>query len=161
MKKAFLILIILIITISSCERDDICIDPITPNLIIRFYDNDNPTDFKSVSRLSVEIIGVEIDTLILGTSDSIVIPVKVTENMTQYVLTINSNNGANLNRDTITVNYTREDVFVGRSCGYKTIFNNIEVINNTNTNKWILGIQNSETPQHIENETTAHVKIFH
>ena len=53
MKKPILFLLLIVVFISSCEKDDFCIEPVTPNLIIRFYDADNPTEFKSVSELYV------------------------------------------------------------------------------------------------------------
>ena len=158
-KKIIVILLSLLslIMISSCERDDICIDEITPQLIIRFYNNDTPELFKRVNQLSVKIAGIENDSLMFNATDSIAIPLKVTEDMTQYTLTINSDNGAELIRDIITVNYEREDVFVARSCGFKTIFNNTNYTQNSNN--WVQTIET--ITQTIDNETNAHLKIFH
>ena len=158
-KKIIVILLSLLslIMIGSCERDDICIDEITPQLIIRFYNNDTPELFKRVNQLSVKIAGIENDSLVFNATDSIAIPLKVTEDMTQYTLTINSDNGAELIRDIITVNYEREDVFVARSCGFKTIFNNTNYTQNSNN--WVQTIET--ITQTIDNETNAHLKIFH
>ncbi len=154
-----MLLIITFITINSCERDDICIDEITPKLVITFYDKEDPSSVKIVTNLSAKIIiGTESDSIPILANDTIIsIPLKVTENSTQYILTINSDNGAQLIRDTISITYNREDVFVGRSCGFKTIFNNTNYI--LDSNNWI---QNLETiTQTIDNETDAHVKVFH
>ena len=159
MKKLFILLLFGMVALSSCERDDICIDEITPRLIIRFYDYDNQTETKNIKQLSVKIIGLENDSLLFSGTDSIYIPLNTTENSTQYVLTVDSNSITELNRDIITVNYTPEAVFVGRSCGYKSIFNNTTYIPEADKNMWIQKIQ-TITGQ-IENETTAHVKIFH
>jgi len=159
-KLIFLTLFLLVlIALNSCERDDICIDEITPKLVITFYDKDDPATVKAVSNLSAKIfIGTEADSIPLFVTDTIVsVPLKVTEDNTQYILTIDSNNGALLKRDTLTVSYIRENVFVGRSCGFKTIFKNTTY--QLDSNNWA---ENTETiSQTIDNETDAHVKIFH
>ncbi len=156
MKKYFFIIIILTAVITSCERDDICIDDTTPNLIVRFYDKDNPTEFKSVSNLSVKVTSIENDSLNFS-ADSIAIPLKVTDNSIQYVLTANSTNGAELIRDTLSLNYMREEVFVGRSCGFKMTFNDLNITDRTSN--WIQDFEIVNNT--INSETEAHVKIFH
>ena len=156
-KLSFIIISLLLLAMQGCERDDICIDPITPQLVVRFYNKDIPESFKRVNQLSVKITGIENDSLLFNATDSIAIPLKVTEDSTQYTLTINSNDGTLLSRDIVTVSYQREDVFVGRSCGFKTIFNSASY--NQNSANWI---NNLETvTQTIKDETIAHVKIFY
>ena len=59
MRSVFLTLAVLFSL--SCERDDICIDEITPKLIIRFYDFENPELFKDVANLKVNIEGADGD----------------------------------------------------------------------------------------------------
>ena len=161
MKKTLFIILILIISITGCERDDICIDEITPNMVVKFFDNQDNTIAKSVSNLSAKIInGSQIDSISLLVNDTIAsIPLKVTEDITQYILTINSGNVSESIRDTITLSYIREEVFVGRSCGFKTVFKDV-IISNT-TNNWIQNIETLDSPQNIENEIDTHVKIFH
>ena len=53
MKKYITLIIVSIFTISSCEKDDICVESNTPSLIIRFYDNDLQTEIKQVIGLTV------------------------------------------------------------------------------------------------------------
>jgi hypothetical protein len=45
MKKNVLFILLITVLISACEKDDFCIkNPITPNLVLRFYDtNDRET----------------------------------------------------------------------------------------------------------------------
>jgi len=153
----------LIIATTSCERDDICIDEITPKFIVRFYDFDNSELTKSVENIAVRIIGVGIDSLytdnsttILTLTDSIAIPLIVTDSETKFIITSNSTDEALISIDTLTLNYTAEEVFIGRSCGFKSVFNDVDY---DNTNNWIKNIEVvSDT---ITNETSAHVKIFH
>ncbi len=154
MRKQILVILIFVLTISSCERDDICIDDITPNFTIRFYDSEDPTDFKSVIGLQVKLLDIEVDTLLFS-SDSIQLPVRLDITTTKYTLT-NELSESDIKTDTITIVYTPEDVFVGRACGFKTIFNTVTY---ENTNNWITDFEIvSET---IKDETLAHVKIFH
>ncbi len=149
------------LTFTSCERDDICIDETTPNLVIRFFDNDDPTDFKTVNQLSIKsnTSVVAGDSLTFSSLDSIAIPVNATISSTQYVVTINSDNSTTLNRDTITISYASQDVFVGRSCGFKSTFSNVIYDVTNDSDNWIKGIE--VVTDNIENETQAHVKIFH
>ncbi len=164
MKKHFLYFILIISSIigsSSCERDDICIDDTTPNFVLRFYDTDDPTDFKTVNQLSVKSDATEIagDSLVFTSLDSIGIPVNVTTNMTQYVVTINSNDITTLNRDTITINYMPQEIFVGRACGFKSVFNNVTYTITNDSDNWIKSFE--IVTETIADETNAHIKIFH
>lgn len=149
MKKHLILFTILISLITSCQKDDFCIDPVTPNLIIRFYDNDNPDEYKAVSGLIVWAEGLE-EIYSNVSTDSIAIPLDPAEDFTLYHLT--SSNG----EDTITINYLRNEIFVSRSCGYTYNFTELEL--NNVTNNWII---NTEiTNETVENET-EHIKILH
>ncbi|MCB0475698.1 MAG: hypothetical protein KDC69_08475, partial [Flavobacteriaceae bacterium] len=152
--------------LNACERDDICIDPITPKLTIRFYNNDEPTTLKSVSNIQVRI-----DTLsepytdnsltIRSSTDSIAIPLRVDQTVTKILLTENSTNDTDRNTDTLEVSYTPESIFVSRSCGYKDVFNNVSyrIIPESDGGNWLKGIETVTV--NIENEDQANVKIFH
>lgn len=162
MKKIITLLSVILTTIfvlSNCERDEICIDPITPKLIIAFYDVDDEENSKSVNNLAIEILDINKSLDTIGT-DSIGIPLNVYEISTTLVLTANSKNVDDINRDTIKVSYQTEDIFVGRSCGYKSVFNNVSINSDFNDpEKWIKSLVVNKTE--IENETEAHVTILH
>lgn len=152
MKKQIIIFIILITTFLSCEKDDICIDAITPNLIIRFYNDTLPTELKSVELDSIWVINKDKLSAYKGvTTDSIAIPLDFTEDTTKYILENNSV------IDTIEFFYSRSDIFVSRSCGYKTIFENLQI--NNNTNNWVKSITINNTT--ISDEKAAHINIYH
>ena len=153
MKKLFLISLLMFAGLVSCERDDICIDDITPHLIIRFYDATDTTLVKSVTQLSVKMLDIEANYISNSTTDSIALPLISSADFTKFVITNESNS------DTITINYTPEAVFVGRSCGYKSIFNNLDLQVTDDGENWIQSF--NIISQQIENETSAHVKIFH
>ena len=150
MKKYITLIIVSIFTISSCEKDDICVESNTPSLIIRFYDNDLQTEIKPVIGLTVWADGK--DSLYVNQAlDSIVIPLDLNKDNTLYKFSTNSI------EDEINFTYTRSDIFVSRSCGYKTIFENLQI--DSNTINWIKNISiNNST---IDNETAAHITIFH
>lgn len=137
--------------ISSCEKDDICTqNPLTPNLVLRFYDVDNPLEFKNATSLYVWAEGK--DTIYENvTTDSIAIPLNSAATETVYKLS----NGTTVNEFKIA--YTTEAGYVSRSCGFKIIYTDVSF---TSDNTWI----NSITPENltsIENQNAAHVQIFH
>ena len=137
-------------TLINCEKDDICVEPITPKLIIVFYSDSIPDNKKKVDSLTVwaeDNVNVYENKFV----DSIAIPLDITQNSTIYQL----KSGTKI--DTLNFTYDRKDVFVSRSCGYKTIFENFQI--ESRTANWIKNdtIKNST----IDNETAAHLTIFH
>lgn len=149
MKKYLFLLILTVITFGGCEKDDFCIDEITPNLILRFYDFDNQTNTSSVSNLTIWPPGR--DTIVNAqTLDSVALPLDVNNALTIYNMSIGST------VDTLTIEYTVNEVFVTRSCGFKAEFTEVLA---TPTTNWILSIDQTTTT--IENESAAHIQIFH
>jgi hypothetical protein len=152
MKKQISFLLLLFLAFSSCIKDDICINAITPNLIIRFYKDTIPTELKNVQLDSVWTINKNgLSTYKNVSTDSIAIPLNLNQDITKYILENNSV------KDTIEFYYTRSDVFVSRSCGYKTIFNNFQI--NSYTNNWIKNITINNTS--ISDEKASHLNIYH
>ena len=140
-----------IFAIISCEKDDICIENTTPNLIIRFYDNDNQTETKQIVLDSVWANNKE-NIYKNETIDSIIVlPLDLSQNNTLFKFSSNSS------EDEINFTYDRNDIFVSRSCGYKTIFENLQI--DSNSSNWIKNISINNTI--IENDTAAHITIFH
>jgi len=168
MRKTFksLIIILLLIVIPGCESDEICLEDITPKLIIRFYNNDIQREVKSVLRLKVQIDGVDgeytNETISLLT-DSIAIPLLVSENETRFILTLqgDESSGTEDNIDTISVVYDQQDIYVSRSCGYKTVFNNADPSITNDDDNWIKSLEAQNDPLEIIDENKAHVKIYH
>ncbi|MBT6377102.1 MAG: hypothetical protein HOJ72_02535 [Flavobacterium sp.] len=157
MKKYYLFLLLIALLISSCEKDDFCIEPITPNMIIRFYNATNISETKAVNDLTINISNL--DSIYTNVSlDSVVIPLDVTSNQIIY----NFSSGSNL--DILTIDYEIEEVFVSRSCGFKAIFNNVTITSDV-SNDWIIGLtetlENTITIPTINDESAAHVQIFH
>lgn len=175
--KILIIPLILIAVLSiSCERDDICAESTatTPSVIIDVYDFDDQESKKNV--INLVISGVDNDAILsdyeLVSSNNIVLPLKTTENTTQYTLikeaSVNDNGTPDDSTDdfydgdydTLTINYSRKEVFVSRACGYKTIFENV-TLTLDDTDNWILSQQPINSNQSVEDETTTHFNIYH
>lgn len=150
MKKYLIGLFILCFTLINCEKDDICIETTTPKLIIVFYNDTIPAEKKAVTSLTVWADGkaniYENESL-----DSIAIPLDLTQNNTVFQF----KSGTAI--DTLNFTYDRKDVFVSRSCGFKTTFENLQIA--SRSANWIKKdtIKNST----INNETAIHLSIFH
>ncbi|WP_298344120.1 DUF6452 family protein [uncultured Algibacter sp.] len=183
--KVLIIPTLLIAALSiSCERDDICpaSTSTTPRLLINLLDASNQDNTKNVFDLVV--VGIDEDGTPLTTplpdyifadTDELILPLKTTDNTTEYILIQGASNNDNGtpddtsddiidgNYDRIIINYTREQVFVSRACGFKTIFRNvtltIEDVNNDG--RWMLSRTPLTDNQSIENETAAHFSIAH
>ncbi len=160
MKKNSIYILFLALVFIACEKDDICLSPTTPKLVLRFYDTANQTALKSVERLSIWADGKDTLSIYKSVSlDSVAIPLNVNTTQTIYHLKTNTVDGNKANNltNTITINYTTSEEYVSRSCGFKTIFNNVTISSN---NGWI----QSFTPTSltiIDTQTSAHVKIYH
>ena len=176
--KGTILLIFLSVAIMtlSCERDDICpaSTPTTPNLIIEFYDFANQESVKFVPQIRVQ--GINNDIVLEGyeavNADDLILPLRTDTIATQYSLRSNYSNNdngtpddpsddfPNGNEDIITINYTTEQVFVSRACGYKTVFRNITLNIEPDSDNWILSKQSVTDNQSVEDETTAHFYLF-
>jgi hypothetical protein len=152
MKKYLVLMIVLILTFLSCEKDDICIENTTPKLIIRFYDDTDRTELKQLNNMFVWVVEYDsIERYNNVTLDSIAIPLNLSEDITKFVI---ENNAV---KDTIEFSYARNDIFVSRSCGYKTIFEELQI--NTNSLNWIKNTEIINST--IENDTAAHINMYH
>jgi len=95
MKKGvpyILTIIAVLLSIVSCERDDLCVDtPITPFLVITFQDNDPSIDIKKrVISLQVSLIENNKPVFIEPvTTDSIRIPLNTITDKTKFQFTRN------------------------------------------------------------------------
>ena len=151
MKKRRLLLGLILVVITSCEKDDYCIkNPVTPHLVLRFYDDSNKEALKSVDELYVWAAGK--DSLFSGVqTDSIYIPLNSTKTETIYYFS----NGTSVN--TFTISYTPEEEYVSRYCGYKMIYQGVNFTSNTT---WIKNFTPT-TLTTITSDNAAHVQIYH
>jgi len=165
MRKIKIIAIALLLANSfwGCEKDDICTEgtPTTPNVVIEFYDALNPTNLKAVTNLKILVPGYA-DITPSGVS-KIEIPLKTNDVVTSFEFIQNGNDAdtANNNTDVVTFNYTKEDIFISRACGFKTVFQlneNNPVLTDGDAGFWITDIE--VTQPNIQNENETHIKIY-
>jgi len=164
--KKLIALLLLFTVLYNCERDDICPESTatTPKLIIRFYDITEQTETKRV--LGLQIQGVDNDEIYQSalSTDSVALPLKTYDNITSFKMhkefVDDGNGNISGNEDIINIQYDPVEFYVSRACGYKSIYNNVELSVIDDGDNWIELIQ-IENPLTVDNETEAHVKIFH
>ena len=157
MKKLLTLSAVLLLCLTACEPDDICLEGTlgTPRLIVVFYDKNQTDTKKSVADLQVKGMGME--TLLNdATADSLALPLKTLVSSTSFSLTTTQN--GNAVEDIITFNYDPEDQFISRACGYKTIFNNL-TFSTANSLNFISSIEILIST--IPDTNNTHVKILH
>ena len=161
MKKNVLFILLITVLISACEKDDFCIkNPVTPNLVLRFYDTNDRETLKDVERLSIWAENKDTITNYKSINiDSVAIPLNSLATKTIYHLKMNNSDGSIANNQTasFTITYTPQEEYVSRSCGFKILFNDVTF---ESDNTWITEFT-PEILTTIDNQNAAHVQIFH
>lgn len=169
----YLLLLFIVCFFTACEKDDICVDSAsnTPNLVIEFIDIAPPNGVSPVTDLLIVGDGNALSYGAQATTSSITIPLKVFDNSTTYRLikeyAVDDNGTPDDlsddiilgNEDQIVINYTNEQVYVSRACGFKNIYNNVAVTTTTDANNWILNVE--VLVNTIENGNETHIYIYH
>ncbi|OIQ30282.1 MAG: hypothetical protein BM564_02605 [Bacteroidetes bacterium MedPE-SWsnd-G2] len=171
MKKLNLLTLFLLCLFLCCEKDDVCPASTltTPHVILIFNDASNIDNSKSVRRLSVIGEDNTVEIISESTTDSIVLPLRFQDTTTfattRFILTKDADYDTDddeltvSNQDIIEFSYKPEFVYVSRACGYKSIFNQLEITLEDDGDNWMLYSQIlNET---VENENEAHVVIYH
>jgi hypothetical protein len=180
-----LVVLFIGLALISCERDDICAETTatTPRLLIEFYDA-STDDLKNVLRLTaygeglvVDDNGMEIEPIVASdatllfneNSNALDLPLLIgtqgDRTTIRFVLEkftnfrIDEDTATESNSDIIEISYKPEFIYVSRACGYKSIFNDLDIDIVPDDDAWISNIIIDETT--IENENTVHVRIFH
>lgn len=157
--KLFLVAFTVTLLITGCQSDDFCTStPVTPSLVLRFYNKDNNAELKAVQRLSIIAQGKS-DSLVTNVSvDSIAIPLNTLASETVYTLKKNeaSGNKADNQTATLTIKYTTAEEFVSRACGFRVIFNNVSF----ESTAWIDKLSVSQLTT-INSQNNAHINVFH
>jgi len=170
MKKILPIILIafLLIYVSSCEKDDICVDGDTPLLVVGFFDIDDTTQSKDVPSLRIkEVVSNSIiNTITDRTSglDSIGVPLRIDDTNTRFEFIANSADDGTSgeetgNIDVLNISYNVTEAFVSRACGFVANYNDLSVAIPDNAENWIKNI--SVVQQKVENSKNIHVKIFY
>lgn len=162
-KKEFSLIIfslIFFLFYNSCEKDDICLSdtPRSPRLIVKMVDKDNPNLYKSANNLLIKVI--DNDSINIKSSDSLTLNLNPYKNYTQFEFILNQGS-ENENIDTLQINYSLNNIYINRACGYKTsfIFNPNALILINEKNNWIESYLILKDT--IINEEQAHMAILH
>lgn len=169
MKKIIPVLLIasLMIYVSSCEKDDICVEGDTPQLVIGFFDIDDTTEAKDVPSLRIKeiILDTVINTISDRSSslDSIGVPLRSDVTSTSFAFITDSADDADTgdetgNIDTLTISYSPREAFVSRACGYVMNYDDLTISLPASANNWIQDI--TVVQKTVENSKSIHVKIF-
>ena len=162
-KKEFNLIIfslIFFLFYNSCEKDDICLSdtPSSPRLIVRMVDKDDPTLYKLANDLLIKV--VDNDSINIKSSDPIILNLNPYKNYTQFEFILNQGS-ENQNIDTLQINYSLNNIYIDRACGYKTsfIFNSNALTLINEKNNWIESYLILKDT--IINEEQAHMAILH
>lgn len=180
MKRIIAALLLVSFFFAGCEKDDIC-DPSTqtaPRLVLEFYDKNNVSKTRATTFLRIVADEFDEEQVLLnpngGTTwndDVAFLPLRLNQDATKYKLTLNfEDNDENTDpkTDIIEINYTRNNVYISRACGFKTEFdlfgNPLKdpfILNGTpdvTLGNWIDSIQVLQSQINDENE--AHIRIY-
>ena len=150
----FLYLLLILLLHQSCEPDDVCNleNPSTPQLVLRLYDANQPSQLKSVDTLWVKDTENE-SILQFFNTDSIAIPFQINSNKMDFDFMISGGIS-----DELLIDYQTQDMYLSRACGFQSTFiiNEIEISSNQS---WINTIE--IVTNEILVDTLAHVKIYH
>jgi len=183
MKKYFIFIAVALFLLLSCEKDDICDNSTatTSRLVIGFYDINNRSVVKNVTNLKVTGDGATTPIIFspsasdplkfLTSASTISVPLRTNSNQTKYTFTLNANPEGTPSSDTIIFNYGRNDEYVSRACGFKTVFDFANRPSGTSaftvneistgpftTTTWVKDVEILQT--NINNEKETHVKIY-
>lgn len=158
------ILVLTVLSIAACEKDDICVDGDTPLLVVGFYDLQDTSALKTVTSLTISglLSGSAPQPVIPNVSlDLVELPLRVGENNTTFLLSRNltPTDSTTVNIDTLTFNYETREVFISRACGFVANYGNLSSTLETSTANWIGSVEIIDTL--VANSTATHVKIFH
>ena len=92
--------------------------------------------------------------MVFTTSDSITLPLRKFSSSTNYKFVLNDEN--NMIVDELTIFYTPNDIFINRACGFKTIFEELNVSYSSNWIKNIVILNNT-----LSGNNNANIKILH
>ena len=168
-----LILIISIIFLTGCEKDDICPESTqtTPRLVITFYDIDNTQERKNVESLAVYAVRdnelVLIEDISGITTDSIAIPLRNDIGVSNFKFIKNysvENDVMFGDSNHIYIDYEINDVFISRACGFIANYSittllNYDLMADPPITGWITGYEIINST--VTNENQSHVKILH
>lgn len=162
MSKNILCLLLLCLLFNRCEKDDICNEgtPGTPNVVIRFFDKDSPTELKVAENITIKEINQEQIYSIVN-SDSTTIPMDLSKNFTRYAFILPASTASLTIADTLQFNhFNRRDQYSRRACGFSAEYqlDNPAITTIGSITWYAYSVIQLDT---IRNEEQAHLFIYH
>jgi hypothetical protein len=169
MKKIFALALLGILpAFSGCEKDDICAEgtPTTPSMVIEFFNADNPSVNLQVSNIEYFVEGMT-DTIEFSNVTEIRVPLRIDAATTKwgftYSFTPTGSPTPVTNTDYLEFNYTTQQTFISRACGFKTTFllnDDTPVLTDApgESNLWIEDFEVEN--RNITDENEPHISIF-
>lgn len=157
--------------LTNCERDDICppTTSTTPNLRIQFFDINNQESSKVVNGLAIRAVGQQDYIVFNSDVSSAAIPLSFEAEGVLTTLRLEVIKDAELfndeddttepNIDIIKLTYTPQFLYVSRACGYKAVFNDLQLSIENDGDTWIFNYD--ILFNNIENEDEPHITLYH
>lgn len=160
----FIAIFVAFLAIQSCQHNDICTadTPGTPKLVILFFDQQRPGLIKPVEGFNAKVVGDTTYYFNTPVNDTAVaLPLRTDQNKTTYELVLYQGDSTETKRDTITLTYSPEEVFVSRACGFKSIFTNLGIEWTASKNGWIKNRRIADTTKQVRDEGKAPLYIYY
>ena len=153
---------------SACEKDDICgkTEPTTPQYKIEFFDYEDQ-EIKKTGLVEAYAVGIQ-DT-IKSTGNTLLLPLRLDQQQTDWVLQIKETKGKEtlIHRDTLTLKYRVNTQYLNKACGYVSTFSLLQdgsspQLNgaaNATKGNWIK-LYITETNE-IENAEQTHFNLYY
>ncbi|MGB3592527.1 MAG: DUF6452 family protein [Nonlabens sp.] len=164
--RQLIALLVLFAALTSCERDDLCIQdqPTSPRLVIVFKDAIDQVSIKTVPSLQVTTLGsntpAPLDfagTQTITAADTIALPLRNSFDLTSYNFLNTEDNSTQTS--SIDFNAMRQEEFISRACGFRTLYSELTATAINPDTGWIRGINVVNTS--VQSNNVVHVEIFH
>jgi len=159
--------LLLVLFLAGCENDDICADEVlTPRLIIRVHDKTTPRRTKTVNNLLV--MGKDRYQIIqpIATTDSLVLPLKLTSGETSFLLAkdaVIDSTGVLVSGSVseLKITATPSQVFLSKGCGYRVTYNDLSATFSSvdGYTSWVERVH--VLFRKLDNEKKASIHIFY
>ena len=159
--------LLLVLFLAGCENDDICADEVlTPRLIIRVHDKTTPRRTKTVNNLLV--MGKDRYQIIqpIATTDSLVLPLKLTSGETSFLLAkdaVIDSTGVLVSGSVseLKITATSSQEFLSKGCGYRVTYNDLSATFSSvdGYTSWVERVH--VLFRKLDNEKKASIHIFY
>ena len=159
--KRVLGFLLIIFSLWSCSKDDLCSGetPTTPLMIIEFLDFTDRTTPKPTNDLAVRVRDADSTIVYTSISDvTLSLPLNTEADQSLFYFIDQASSAENLDVVQLDLFYRRQDQYVNRACAFKTIYTNMAFESDQTPLSWIRDIE-LLTPT-VE-DASVHLYIYH